>query len=421
MNQFISDITPESNDKTMRKKAGRRGYEFENSMQEYRKWFTTGSKKTQNRNAIKLREYCKWIGKTPEQLINEYAEARKDVTTYNQWKRETRKRILEFYNWLLKPIHEIDGKQNQAYKINTARTKPLGILAFYSANCETVKDVTKEFDAVQIPENEYAFTQDDLRKMFYYADTEDKALLSLAVSLGYSAIDFLELQAQKIKDLVAEAKDKHLDFIQFIGKSRAKTSIQPRSHLTPEAIDSLNDYLQLLEKKHGKLPKYLWASNGGDAHLTNQGLNKKLKTLVEKANIHTFGKQVKFHCIRKFLYTRLAHKDRDIAKVITGKKVNVSDLTYEQGLDAECERIFRETYKEISLNGDITGKTKREQSETIERLETRIKELETFNRLLQQFYTEDIVKRATEQLKLKKITYEQYDRIIEKLTQQLKA
>jgi len=285
---FISTVDHENIDKNMAKpknNAGRKGHEFEYNMEEYRKWFTTGSVRTCYRNATKLKKYCDWIGKAPQQLIDEYAEARKDVTAYNEWKRETRKRITEFYNWL----------RASGYSVNTARSTPLGILRFYSDNCETVKGATKEFEAVQIPQNEYIFAQDDLRKVFYYADTEGKALISLAVALGYSAIDFLELESQKMKDLVTEAKDKHLDFIMFIGKSRAKTSVQPRSLLTLEATDSLSDYLEILEKKHGKLPKYLWTSNGGDAHLTNQGLNKKLKTLLEKANINTYGKQVKFH------------------------------------------------------------------------------------------------------------------------------
>jgi hypothetical protein len=78
---------------------------------------------------------------------------------------------------------------------------------------------------------------------------ENQTLLSLAVALSYSSADFLELECEKLRLLVKEAEDKGLDFIQFIGKSRAKTSIQSRSHLTPEAIHCLSDYLLLLEKK----------------------------------------------------------------------------------------------------------------------------------------------------------------------------
>jgi hypothetical protein len=399
--------TSESIEKTMAK-AGRKGHQYENDMEKYRKWFTTGAIRTRYRNATKLKKYCEWIGKTPKELLEEYTEARKNVNTYNEWKRETRKKISEFYNWLI----------SKGYKINTARTQPLGILRFYSDNCETVKGATKNFDSVQIPENEYVFTQDDLRKIFYYADTEGKALISVAVALGYSAIDFLELEAQRMKDLVTEARDKRLDFAMFIGKSRAKTSVQPRSFLTPEAIDSLNDYLELLEKKYDKLPKYLWSSNSGDAHLTNQGLNKKFRAYVERANVKTYGKQVRFHLLRKFLYSRLQAKNRDIAKVITAKKVSASDITYIPDLNKECERIFKETYKEISLNGDLTGKTREKQAEVIAKLENRIAELETFNRMLQQTYGDDIVQKALKALEQGRLSEEQFRKIVQRFETQ---
>lgn len=365
-------------------KAGRRGRKYESEMEKYRKWFTTGTVRTRYRNASKLKKYCEWRGKTPQQLIDEYAQARKTVNTYNEWKREIRKKIVEFYNTLI----------SKGYKINTARTEPLGILRFYTDNCETVKGATKEFDSVQIPTDEYVFTQDGLRKIFYYADLEGQTLLSLAIALGYSSIDFLTLEAEKLKNLVNEATDKKLDFIQFIGKSRAKTSIQPRSHLTPETLQCLKDYLPLLEKKYGTLPKYLWASNHREAHLTNQGLNKKLRTLVENANVKTFGKKVRFHLLRKFLYSRLQVENRDIAKVICAKKVSASDITYIPELNKECLRVFREVYKNISLNGDITGKTKTKQAEEIEALKTEVEELRLFNRMLTQTYGQELVKKA---------------------------
>ena len=158
---------------TTKGNAGRRGYEYETEMEKYRAWFTTGTLATRYRNAGKLRIYCEWIKKTPEQLIAEYSEARKDVSAYNIWKRDVRTKILEFYGYL----------KARGYKVNYCRTQPLGVLAFYSAHAETVKDATKEFDSVQIPENEFVFTQEDLRKMFFYADAQDKALISLAKNL----------------------------------------------------------------------------------------------------------------------------------------------------------------------------------------------------------------------------------------------
>jgi hypothetical protein len=326
-------------------------------IEEYRKWFQGQKQGTKNRNGRKLKEFCEWIGKTPQQILNEYETAQDKKA----WQRERKKEVEGYYNYL----------KQAGYKINYCRTQPLGILKFHTRNTEMIKDGTECFDDPQLPENEFVFDQPTLRKAFYYSDMENQTLLSLSVALSYSSIDFLELECEKLRQLVKEAKDKGLDFIQFIGKTRAKSSIQPRSHLTPEAIHCLSDYLPTLEKKfNGKLPKYLWSNEKGNGHITNEGLNKKLKRILVKANIDTYGQQVKFHEIRKFMYSLLQAKNRDIAKVITAKKVSASDLTYIPNLNAECLRVFKETYKEFALNGDLTGKTKQKQEKRIEQLET---------------------------------------------------
>lgn len=316
--------------------------------------------------------YCEWIQRTPEQLIKEYESARKKLNTLQSWKRDTKNSIVEFYNYL---------KSTKHYKINTARSTPLGILRFYHSHCEQLEEVTKEFDSIQLPENEFVFTQETLRKMHYYADTNEKALLSSAVSLGYSSIDFLELETEKIRNLVNQAKSEHLDIIGFIGKTREKTSIQPRSYLTPEAIESINEYLTLRDKD-GKVHKYLWSNDYADTPITNQSLNARLKKMVSKANIDTYNKEVKFHAIRKFLYSNLQRLNRDIAKVITAKKVDTSIITYITDLDKECERVFREAYKGIALNGDVSGKHHKEQSQKVDDLTNALSQLENENKAL---------------------------------------
>jgi len=332
----------------------------------YRKWFR-GTSKTVERSAQNLRQYCRWLGKKPEELRKEYVKARKTVTRLEDWERKTKNTILKFYNDL----------KEQGYSINTARTVVTGVMAFYTQNCKKILGITKELDPVQIPTNEFVFTQDILRKMYFYADAFEKAWLSCAVSLGYSSADFLAVETEKTANLMKEAKEKHLDFIGFIGKSRARTSIQPRSYLTPEAISSLEEYFRILEKQNdGRFPKYLW----GNA--TNDNLNDWLKALLRKANIETYSKQVRFHGLRKFLYDVLARMDETVACVITAKKVDVSKITYRTSLDSECERVYRESYRLFALNGDVSGKTKQEQTERIAQLQATLLAVEKENHVL---------------------------------------
>jgi hypothetical protein len=339
----------------------------------YRKWFR-GKKATVDRSAQNLRQYCRWIGKSPTQLKTEYIEARKSVDAFEDWERNTKNTIVKFYNDL----------KEHGYAINAARTIVTGVMAFYTQNCKTIKGITKQLDPPQIPENDFIFTQEALRKMYYYGSPFEKTWLSCAVGLGYSSADFLALETEKMRNLVREAKDKQLDFMGFIGKTRTKTSVQPRSFLTPECIANLSEYFKTLEKQNdGILPKKLWDK------AKNDNLNDWLKALVKKANIETYGKNTKFQSLRKFLYDILARMDETIACVITAKKADVSKVTYRVSLDSECERIYRESYRLFALNGDVSGKAKQEQATKITNLEKalvdsqrKITNLETTNETL---------------------------------------
>jgi len=339
---------------------------------DYLTCFPRGKKSTREGNATRFKHFCKWIKKTPDQLVEEYQKAR-DSNDLDSWKRETANQIIQFYNWLKEQTSE---RTNEKYSINYCNTVGSAILAFHHQNTTRLEDIMSEFSPTQIPTKEYRFSQADLRKMFFYGDTEEKALLSLAVSLGYGARDFLALECESLQHLVQEAKDRNLEIIGFIAEGRTKTSIQPHSFLTPEAIQSTEEYLTLLAKKHGQLPKFIWCNSHTDKHITNEGLNKKLRRLVKKANIKTYDKQVRFHSIRKFTYSALRKTDQQISKIIVGKTVSVSDMTY-VNIEAECYRVFKETYRHISLNGDVTGKTRQKQTEEIQALTNAIGSLQT--------------------------------------------
>jgi hypothetical protein len=234
------------------------------------------------------------------------------------------------------------------------------------------------FNPTQMPKNEYRFSQDDLRKMYHFGDVEEKALISLAVSYGQGSKDFLNLKSQKLRDVIDETREKNKDFAMWISEGRQKSGITPVSFLTPEAIESVDAYLQLLEKKQGKLPKFIWCSSKREKHISNEGLNKKLRRLVTKANIKTGKKNVHFHCIRKFTFSRLRRIDKDMAKVICGKSVSVSDMTYEE-IEDQAEKVFRLAYKNLALNGNLSGKNMQKQQEQIDNMKQAIQQIEREN------------------------------------------
>ena len=65
-----------------------------------------------------------------------------------------------------------------------------------------------------------------------------------------------------------------------------------------------------------------------------------------------------------------------MAKIVCGKAVSISDMTYEE-VEEQAEKVFRLAYKDISLNGDVTGKVKPRQAEEIKELKQAIGSLQT--------------------------------------------
>ena len=345
-------------------------------LEDYLSFFHRGKYSTRYTNARNLRKFCRWIKKTPQQLVDEYEKA-KTNNDLDAWKRDAENEALAFYNWIREQKNPRTGK---VYAINYCNTTGSSILAFHHQNTMVLEGVMDSFAPTQMPTDEYRFTQDDLRKCFYFGDTEEKCLISLAVSYAQGSKQFLGLEAKNLRYMVDEAKNKGLDFAKWVG-TREKTGVPMVSFLTPEAIESVDAYLQLLEKKHGKLPRYIWCNSKPNRHISNEGLNKKLRRLVSKANIKTGNKRVIFHTIRKFTFSRLRRIDKDMAKIVCGKSVSISDMTYEE-LEEQAEKVFRLAYKNISLNGDVSGQVKRKQAEEIKALKEVITQLESENRTL---------------------------------------
>jgi integrase len=337
---------------------------------DYKKYFPRCKESTKASNASGLKKFCIWVKNTPEQLIEDYKEAR-TFNNLDEWERKKANQIAEFYQHIRKKPNHNTGKP---YSSNYCNTVGSAVLAFYHQNCKAIEGVMDTFVPTTLPTDEYRFTQDDLRKMYHFGDIQEKAMISLAVCYGQGAKDFLRVEAHKLRGVIYEAKRKNLDFAKWVGAPRSKTGITPISFLTPEAIESVDAYLKLLEKQKGDLPKYIWCNSKPNKPISGEGLNKRLRRLVEKANIDTENKRVRFHCIRKFTFSRLRRIDKDMAKIICAKSVSASDMTYEE-LEEQAEKVFQLAYRNIALNGTLMRSQKQDQEERIKKLENAIVDL----------------------------------------------
>ena len=100
---------------------------------DYLKYFPRCKETTRRGNASRFKKFCLWAKKTPQQLINEYDQA-KTINNLDDWERDSANKIIEFYQWLRKDTNPKNGK---LYSSNYCNTVGSATLAFYHQNCKT--------------------------------------------------------------------------------------------------------------------------------------------------------------------------------------------------------------------------------------------------------------------------------------------
>jgi site-specific recombinase XerD len=291
-----------------------------------------------------LNTFFKFLGTTDKEFIESYKRAQDK----NEWAKSIGLKAVAFYNQRLK----------EGYATNTARAEVSAVRAFCRDKCVALILPRKKIAKAKAAKGEHEFTREELAKMYHVADVRDKAILSTAISLGFSIEDFSELPRDLIENLVNKATSEKIDFIGF-DFERGKTGVSSRSHLTPEARDSLRDWFEYIDKKRaseGKGKSAYVFPNGNDHFLTGQAINDVIKNLVAKANIITTG-TVRFHLLRKFLMNALhdaGFSDWEVKRAV-GKEIPTTDSTYLQGLSRQLSAKFPQVYDFIKL-GTYTNK-----------------------------------------------------------------
>jgi hypothetical protein len=295
-------------------------------------WLKEIKETVRARYSSRFDEFLEWIQKTPEQLVEEY----KQVTDKETWAKKYGAIVLKYYQ----------ARLSAGYSINSARADSVAPRSFFSSQCQEVKIQKGKIAKAQIATGEHSFTQDELKKMFYFGDVKSKAILSTAVSLGFSSIDFLSLERSFIEPYVKKAREEKLDFVQFI-YTRQKTNETIIAHLMPECIESLAAYLKTIPEG----VRFLWFSPSDHSQpISNKSLNDQLKSMVQQASIMTTG-DIKFNLLRKFTFSTLQRygMTESESRVCVGKSVSPDILTYLINLKDTLMAKYKKTYVGLTL------------------------------------------------------------------------
>lgn len=342
------------------------------------RWLEEYTKETTKARYVKdFDDFCRWAQTSDVELVEHY----KASDDRQKWAKDMGALVAKFYN----------SQLEQGFSINFSRSKISAIRAFLKSQCEPVRIRRGAIAKPQISIGEHEFRQDELRRMFHFGDVREKAILSTAVSLGWSSDDFLNLK----RDFIAPFLDKE-PFTGFWA-TRRKTGEPVRTHLTPEAIDSLRAWLKVAPKS-----KYVFATNS-KGHLSNDRLNEILKEMVENAGVSVTGR-VRFHSIRKFTYSQLnaSGMNRLEANLCIGKSIPPDILTYLKDMTRELKQKFEVAYEKLSLVG-----YQNQNKDRIRQLEQQVADLRS---LLFAILGID-AKRLNELLENRKISRDAFERI----------
>jgi hypothetical protein len=243
-------------------------------------------------------------------------------------------------------------------KSNTAASLVSSVRSFFTNETMSIKLPSGKVPQREMASNEHRFTLDEFRRLWMVADTEGKARLSAAVSLGWGIGDFIDLKVQFIRNVLKRVDED--GFVSFDYR-RKKTRARVRGILTPNAIQDLKNYLSRIPENQ----VYIWSTR------TRESFSYWIKKLCEEADITEDG-TIRFHLIRKYVYDTVSSTcGSSEAKLLTGKRIPLSDATYLHGLeDRLLERYKKFAYPFLRLNGTVQS-----QETKIEKLTREVEDL----------------------------------------------
>ena len=306
-----------------------------------------------------IKKFVEWYGKSADEILKERFE---DLRSTEQTVRRRFNREIEKFHRHL--------RRNLGHPQNTAVAYTEGIRQLFRFYDMDIKGLPTEVTRKVVTTKDFVPTISQYRDMFNCGNVLDRTIISTALDLAWRIGDFSKIRKDTLPNLELEAPIP-FDLI------TEKEEVVSKSFLSSQTIQLLKTYLKTLPKDN----PYLFPSNK-NKHLDSESINKRLKVLAKKANIHIpKGKRLRFHAFRKRFLSECANLKIDIntAKILVGKSVSKDMLTYLS--EVEHKKAFLEVHERLRLTVEPELKAVVSvKDERIRELEKRVEELEILNK-----------------------------------------
>ena len=311
------------------------------------------------------------------------AERKQDLASDEPTQRKRFNREVEKFHKAL-----LDKK----YSINSARISTVGILQFFRffempITLEKGSSVGQRVETT----SDFVPTIEQYRSMFNCADLRGRAIISMALDLGWRISDFLEITKDDIPDLNQEPP---LAFDRITEKEK----VIAKSFLSAETVELLKTYMPTLDAQN----PFLFQSNH-EHHLDPESVGDVLKNLLAKAHVAIpKGKHIRFHAFRKRFLSTCADLKIDVntAKILVGKNVESSMLAYLS--EVNHKKAFLEVKGVLNLTNGRMKSTIEAKDAQIETLKKEVNELRLTIKVIQNLFGDEILEKAKNKVTIAK-------------------
>lgn len=271
------------------------------------------------------------------------------------------RRIFAFQNYL--KTQGYSGKYVQAC-IGALR----GFFSYYKSTLDLSDQEKVKLNKTSRNSEDYTFTQATLRRLVH-GDLKSLYVTFFGASIGLRSEDFCRITFGALRLAIYQAKENGIAAPIPMGKMNTeKEGVDAHLFISSDALQ----IVQTILEGHKDTKDSDRVFNERPTQLTTI-----LQNHCRKCGIENFEARIRFHCLRKFLYSAVSSvSSEQNAKLIIGKKVSGADSVY---LDVNALReIYERAQARICVmngaNGEIRAKVE-EQNGKIAQLEAKIEEL----------------------------------------------
>jgi integrase len=292
--------------------------EFEND-KATREWLSSQKKSTSYTYKWAWKFFLEYAGMTGDQILAD----RKNDKDY-RWEKKT----LDFKRWMIKQ------KQQGENAAKTATTAVRGFFGFYRKPLLFRKTEKAKLREAKRKQEDYRFTKEDFRKMAEVGDLNEKYILTAGKSFGLRAGDFLALRRGDLAPYI----DRPVPI--SIGEyNTQKENVKAYPFIDTDAQPIVKLMLEQMSREGRTEPDRRMLKYANSIQLS-----RVLQRLADKAGIQYGNKNVRFHCLRKFLIDHLSsHMSTEKWKQIVGKTISEGAYVSPDSLREDYERAMTET------------------------------------------------------------------------------